>query len=224
VLEQDGTNYTSLLDAEVRAGNLRAKYDAIIIPDHSPRAIMDGYRKGSMPEELTGGLGQEGVKALREFVERGGTLVALNNASDFAIEQLNLPVRDVTAELKRTEFYCPGSILRTVLDTTHPLAKGMPRESVAWVEDSPVFEIKSDPLALVRVKIIARYPDSGTPLLSGWLLGAEKIRGKAALVEVGLGEGKIYLFGFRPQYRAQSLATYPLLFNALAVAPTTSPR
>ena len=216
--------YTSVGDAEIRGGNLRAKFDSIIIPDQSPRAILEGYRKGSMPEEYTGGLGKEGVKALREFVQQGGTLVALNEASNFAIEQLGLPVRDVTADLKRTEFYCPGSILRTVLDTTHPLAKGMPRESVAWVEDSPVFEIKSDPLALVRVKIVARYPDAGTPLLSGWLLGAERMRGKAALVEVGLGEGKVYLFGFRPQYRAQSLATYPLLFNAISGPPTTSPR
>jgi hypothetical protein len=218
VLERNGRRYTSLSDADVRAGDLRAEYDSIILPDQSPRSILDGYRKGSMPEELTGGLGKEGVKALREFVEQGGTLVALNAASNFAIEQLNLPVRDVTAGLKRTEFYCPGSILRTVLDTTHPLAAGMPRESVAWVEDSPVFEIKSDPLALVRVKIVARYPQSGTPLLSGWLLGEEKLRGRAALVEVGLGRGRVYLFGFRPQYRAQSLATYPLLFNALPAA------
>jgi hypothetical protein len=206
----------SLDDATARAGGLANKYKTIIIPDQSPRSILEGHRKGSMPEELTGGLGREGVKALREFVERGGTLVALNAASNFAIEQLGLPVRDVTAGLKQTEFYCPGSILRTMLDTAHPLAAGMPRESVAWVEDSPVFEIKSDPLALVRVKVIARYPESGTPLLSGWLLGEEKLRGKAALVEVGLGEGRVYLFGFRPQYRAQSLATYPLLFNALA--------
>ncbi len=216
IFEQHKLNYRSLQDDEVRAGNLRAKYDSIVIPDQSPRSILEGYRKGSMPEELTGGLGKEGVKALREFVEQGGTLITFNEASNFAIEQLNLPVRDVTADLKRTEFYCPGSILRTVLDTAHPLAKGMSRESVAWVEDSPVFEVKSDPLALVRVKIIARYPDSATPLLSGWLLGGEKLRGKAALVEAGLGEGRVYLFGFRPQYRAQTLATYPLIFNAVA--------
>jgi hypothetical protein len=207
--------YASLEDAEARAGGLRAKYDSIVIPDQSPRAILEGYRKGSMPEELTGGLGREGVAALREFVEQGGTLVTLNDASDFAIDQFGLPLRDVTEGLKRTEFYCPGSILRTVLDTSNPIAKGMQRESIAWVEDSPVFEIESDPAALVRVKVVARYPDSGTPLLSGWLLGEEKIRGKAALVEVGLGQGKIYLFGFRPQYRGQSLATYPLLFNAV---------
>jgi hypothetical protein len=210
--------YTSLVDKEVRDGNLRAKYDAIIIPDQSPRAILSGYKSGSMPPELTGGLGEEGVRRLREFVEQGGTLICLNRASDFAIEQLKLPVRDVTEGLKETEFYVPGSILRIELDTTHPIAAGMPKESIAWAEDSPVFEIKSDPLALLRVRVIARYPMSADPLLSGWLLGGERIRGKAALVEVGLGRGRVYLFGFRPQYRGQSLATYPLLFNAIRQA------
>ena len=170
-----------------------------------------------MPEELTGGLGEEGVKALREFVEQGGTLVALNAASNFAIEQLKLPVRDVTDGLRRTEFYCPGSILRTVLDTTHPLAAGMPRESVAWVEDSPVFEIKSDPLALVRVRVVARYPRLGDAAALG--LAARR---RASARQGGARRGRHWargasiLFGFRPQYRAQSLATYPLLFNAIS--------
>ena len=215
VLEQNRIAYSSLEDKEVQAGKLLDKYNAIIIPDQSPRAILSGYRSGSMPPELTGGLGEEGVRRLREFVEQGGTLICLNKASNFAIEQLGLPVRDVTEGLKKTEFYVPGSILRTELDTSNPIAAGMPKESIAWAEDSPVFEIKSDPLALVRVRIIARYPANADPLLSGWLLGGERIRGKAALVEVGLGRGRIYLFGFRPQYRAQSLATYPLLFNAI---------
>jgi hypothetical protein len=208
-------NHSSLTDAQMRAGKLSGRYDTIIIPDQAPSAILNGHKPGSMPEEYTGGLGAEGVKQLREFVEQGGTLVFLNRASDFAIEQFNLPVRNVVAGLKRTEFYAPGSILRVELDTSHPIAKGMPKESIAWVENSPVFEIKSDPLALVRVRIIARYSQTVDPLLSGWLLGGERIKGKAALVEVGLGKGRIYLFGFRPQYRAQSLATYPLFFNAI---------
>ncbi len=205
--------YSSLEDTEMRAGNLRAKFDAIIIPDQQARTILNGYRQGTMPPELTGGLGEAGVKALREFVEAGGTLVALNDASDFAIEQLKLPVRDITDGLKQTEYYAPGSILRTELDTTHPIASGMPRESIAWVENSPVFEV--DARDMTRVHIIARYPIDHDPLLSGWLLGGRKLWGKAALVEVTLGKGHIYLFGFRPQYRGQSLATYPLLFNAL---------
>jgi murein tripeptide amidase MpaA len=219
VLEHDGRarclSYVSLEDAEAHAGNLRAKYDAIIIPDQSPRAILNGYRAGSMPPELTGGLGAEGVKALREFVEQGGTLITLNNASDFAIDELHLPVRDITEGLKQTEYYAPGSILRIELDTSHPIAKGMPRESIAWVEDSPIFEF--DARDADRVHIIARYP-LGDPLLSGWLLGGRKLWGKSALLEVTLGKGRVYLFGFRPQYRAQSLATYPLLFNAISQA------
>ncbi len=213
--KRDSPPFFSLEDREARAGNLRAKYDTIIIPDQAPNAILSGHKPGSMPEEYTGGLSTEGVKSLREFVEQGGTLVLLNRASDFAIEQFNLPVRNVVAGLKRTEFYVPGSILRVELDTSHPVANEMPKESIAWVENSPVFEIKSDPLALVRVRIIARYPQTADPLLSGWLLGGERLKGKAALVEVGLGKGRIYLFGFRPQYRGQSLATYPLLFNAI---------
>ncbi|MBD0370466.1 MAG: hypothetical protein ICV60_06490 [Pyrinomonadaceae bacterium] len=207
-------NYLSLEDKEVRAGNLNRRFDTIIIPDQSPRLILEGYRPGAMPPELTGGMGAEGVRALREFVEAGGTLVCLNKASDFAIEQLKLPLRDVTEGLKRTEFYSPGSILRTELDTTHPLAAGMPRESIAWVENSPVFEI-SDAKEAGRVRVIARYPANSDALLSGWLLGGERLRGRAALVEVKLGKGRVILFGFRPQYRGQSLATYPLFFNAL---------
>ncbi|HZG53678.1 MAG TPA: M14 family metallopeptidase [Pyrinomonadaceae bacterium] len=217
-LEQHNIAYATLADAEARAGNLRAKYDAILIPDHSPRALLEGYRRDTMPAELTGGLGAAGVRALADFVAAGGTLIFLNRASDFAIAQLKLPVRDVTEGLKETEFYVPGSILRTELDTAHPLAKGMPRESIAWAEDSPVFEL-TDAAEAARVRVVARYPATADPLLSGWLLGAEKIRGKAALVEITQeGKGRIYLFGFRPQYRAQSLATYPLLFNAISQA------
>lgn len=213
VLEQHGIPYASLVDGEVRAGSLRAKYDAIIIPDHSPRAIFEGHRPGTMPPEYVGGLGEEGVRQLREFVTQGGTLICLNRASDFAIERLRLPVRDITEGLKREEFYVPGSILRVELDVAHPVARGMERESAVWAEDSPVFEVLAD-----QARVIARYPTDGELLLSGWLLGGQKMQGRAALVEAKLGRGSVYLFGFRPQYRGQSLATYPLLFNAIAAS------
>ncbi|HEY3104697.1 MAG TPA: M14 family metallopeptidase [Pyrinomonadaceae bacterium] len=220
--------YATLKDAEVRAANLRAKYDTIIIPDQPRNTILNGHRKGAMPDEYTGGLGEAGVKALREFVEQGGTLVCLNRASDFAIEQFKLPVRDVVDGLPHTDFYVPGSILQIQLDTNDPIAQEMPKESIAWVENSPVFEVMRDITFTGRpneeerffpphVHVIARYPSDKDPLLSGWLLGGDRIKGKAALVEVGLGKGRIILFGFRPQYRGQSLATYPLFFNAISL-------
>jgi hypothetical protein len=223
-------HYESINDREIYSGSIE-KYRTIVIPDQPPRTILNGYRSGAMPPEYTGGLGEKGVKALREFVEDGGTLVCLNRASDFAIEQFKLPLRDVTAGLPRTDFYVPGSILRIELDTSSPIANGMPKESIAWAEDSPVFEVLSGtgvpPVGLrdkhantgetpvPQVHVIAWYPKDKDPLLSGWLLGGDRIKGKAALVEVKLGKGQIVLFGFRPQYRGQSLATYPLFFNAI---------
>ncbi|MBL8181165.1 MAG: hypothetical protein JNL64_06085 [Blastocatellia bacterium] len=201
----------------------------IIFPDQSPNQILNGYAKGSMPDEYTGGVGKEGVENLKKFVENGGTLVFLNRSTEFAIEQFNLPIRDVTKGLTRKDFYIPGSILRTELATNHPIAKGMLQQSIAWFENSPVFEVGTQAASLLTdaekqasslrsdVRVIARYPtDPKNILLSGWALGAEKIAGKAALVEVTIGKGKIILFGFRPQYRGQSLATFPLLFNAIS--------
>ena len=205
-------NYKGVLDKEVRTGNL-SEAKTIIFPDQSPNQILNGYAKGAMPDEYTGGIGADGVANLKKFVEASGTLVFLNRASDFAIEQFNLPIKDVTKGLNRKDFYIPGSILRTELDTANPIAEGMPQQSIAWFEDSPAFEITDGE----RVKIIAKYPtEAKNILLSGYALGAERIAGKAALVSVTFGKGKIILFGFRPQYRGQSLATFPLLFNAIA--------
>ena len=219
--------YGVLGDKELRAGTtvykpspgVTVKYYTIVFPDQPARTILEGYRAGTMPPELTGGLGEQGVNALRYFVETGGTIVFLNRASNFAIEQFKLPLRNVVAGLPRTDFYVPGSILRIELDNTHPLALGMPKETIAWAEDSPVFEVTNDPNASVpasNVRVIASYPVDKDPLLSGWLLGGNLIKGKAALVEVKMGKGRVILFGFRPQYRAQSRATYPLFFNALS--------
>ncbi|MBX3292185.1 MAG: hypothetical protein KF881_04735 [Acidobacteria bacterium] len=234
-------DYRSITDKDIRSGGDLGSY--IVFPDQPANQILNGYAKGAMPDEYVGGLGREGVENLKTFVEAGGTLVFLNRSSLFAIEQFNLPIRNVTAGLDRKDFYIPGSILRTELDTNHPIAKGMTAQSIAWFENSPAFELSEPPAVaggLVRpvnndgsitqlqppataggtdkkVRVIARYPsDPKNILLSGWALGAEKIAGKAALVEVTMGKGKIILFGFRPQYRGQSLATFPLLFNAIS--------
>ncbi len=213
--------YARLKQEEIRTGFLKSKFDAIILPDQSARAIADGIpakssgdddeTSGTYPKEFTGGLGEAGVKALREFVEAGGTIITFNKASEFAIEYLHVPVKNVLKGIKAKDFYCPGSILRTQLDASSNLTFGTEKESIAWFENSPAFEI----LDATSVKAIARYPDNTNPMLSGWILGDQLIRGKAAMVEAKIGKGRVIMFGFRPQYRGQSLATYPLIFNSI---------
>ena len=199
--------YRNLHDREVRAGRLRDRFDAIVLPDQAATTLLSGHAPGSLPEEYTGGLGTEGMEALREFVEDGGTLVALDSATSLVIGQMDLPVRDVLADVDPGEFYCPGSILRVRTDPSRPLAHGLPEALPVWFESSPAFEADED-------AVVALYTDE-EPLLSGWLLGGDRLRGRAALVEVELGKGRVILFGFRPQYRAQSRVTYTALLNAL---------
>jgi Zinc carboxypeptidase len=202
-----GVAYQTLVDSDVRIGRLAERFDAIVLPDQSAAALRSGHAKGAMPEEYTGGLGVAGAAALAAFVEAGGTLVALDSASGYAIEALGLRVKDALAGVDPKTFYCPGSILRASVDTALPLAHGLAPALPLWFEGSPAFEVE-------RGTVLARYDDAD-PLLSGWLLGGERLRGRAALVETTLGKGRVVLFGFRPQYRAQSRASYVALVNAL---------
>jgi hypothetical protein len=152
------------------------------------------------------------VRGLNEFVQEGGTLITFNRASRLPIEEFGLPVEEVLADLDRSQFYIPGSILRLELEPGHWLAAGVPTRTIAWFEDGLAFEAESAEAG--AVEIVGRYGDDET-LLSGWITGEEHIAGHGAIGIVRHGRGQVVLFGFRPQYRAQTIATYPLVFNAV---------
>ena len=203
--------YTSLVDRDVRAGRLEDRFDVIILPDQSTRALTSGVGS-AYPDSLRGGLGDAGAAALRSFVERGGTLLAFNEATEYAIEALRLPVTNVLAGVPPTEFYAPGSLLAVEVRRDHPIAAHLTAPVPAvWFEDSPTFDITDT----TRARAVLRYPASGDPLLSGWLLGGARLAGRAALVEATVGRGRVVLYGFRPQYRAQTMATQPLIWDAI---------
>ncbi|MDQ3688065.1 MAG: peptidase M14, partial [Acidobacteriota bacterium] len=203
--------YTSLRDRDARGGNLRARFDVIVMPDMTLKDIVEGREAGKYPAEYVGGIGEAGVKSLREFVEAGGTLLCFDSASELAIKRFGLPVRNALEGIKTSEFYCPGSILALDVDTAHPVARGMSRDVNAYFINSSAFEVGDSS----RVRVVARYAEKGV-LRSGWLLGEKYLAGKAALVEVKLGKGRVVLFGFRPQHRAQTWGTFPFIFNAIA--------
>jgi hypothetical protein len=222
IFDQFKVKYSSLADSDVRTAGLRARFDAVIIPAQTSQQIFNGLSKERYPSQISGGLGQAGVDALKKFVEDGGTIITLNEASQFAIDHLGVPVKNVLEGVPPKEFYCPGSILKIKVDTTSPIARDAPMlessrdESIAWVEGGLAFEPKSD-----DARVLARFADAKELLLSGWLLGGDKIAGKGAIVEVKRGKGRIVMFAFRPQYRGQSIATLPFLFNAIS---TSAPR
>ncbi len=203
--------YESLRDADVRRGNLRARFDAIILPSQRMKAIIEGHAVGSYPTEYTGGVTEVGVQNLRRFVEEGGTLICFDASCELAIKRFNLPLRNVLEDLKPNVFYGPGSIVTLDLEPAHAVARGLPRDLSAYFINSSAFEV-TDP---ERVRVVARYSPLPNLLRSGWLLGEDRLKGKVALAEAPIGRGRVVLFGFRPQHRGQTWATFPLIFNAL---------
>ena len=165
-----------------------------------------------MPAEYRSGFGDEGVNALREFVQAGGTLVTFGESGQLAIDRFELPLRDVTAGLPFKQFWCPGCTLRIDVDTAAALGYGMPANALAvWLAGSQAYEIQP---SASNVQVIARLASSDI-LQSGWLLGEGVIAGKPTMVSVPFGQGHIVLIGFRVQHRDQAHGTYKLLFNSL---------
>lgn len=241
LLENFGFAYKNVSNADLQEGNLKGKFDVIVFPDQPPATITQGYRPGTMPDEYTGGLGDVGTQAIKTFASSGGTVLCFNHATTFCTDSLGASATNVlnsriaaaggdqsrggmasiaqnrlggnrsergTSGVRgvNSDFYSPGSLLNVKLDLSSPLTRGLPENIAIWSEQSPAFT--SDQPS------VAKYPETGI-LASGWLLGANLIANKSAIVDAKVGEGHIILYGMRPQYRAQSYQTFKLFFNAL---------
>jgi hypothetical protein len=211
---------TVLHNKDIRNGKL-SRYDAIILPDLNRTQLVDGKSSDQpgrfedpRPEPYDGGLGEEGVEALENFVRDGGTLITLGNAAELAIEDLSIPVQNVTKRFSRKEFSTPGTLLRVSVDNEHPLGFGMPAEAMVYHKSDPVLGTRLPGPGSQRA-VVVRFLEGDGVVASGWATGLKYLERKAALVEVSLGEGKVVLFAFRPQHRAQTHGTYRMLFNAL---------
>ena len=207
ICEDYGVPALNIYDPDVKAGDLNGRFDTILVPGQPPAQITAGLPAGSADPRYTGGLGEAGRIALRDFVAAGGTLICLGPACDWAVAALGLRVRNVLAELGTDEFYLPGSMLRASFDPTHPVAYGMPPEATVLHAGSPAYEVRAG-------TVVGRYPPTSI-LQSGWALGEKHLADQACVVACAFGAGKVILLGPRVQFRAQTRGTYKLLFNSI---------
>ena len=222
LLEQYEFPFTNLTNQQIQDDSFKEQIEVLLLPDIGKFIIKEGKPSEEqrsfftpLPPEYAGGIGEEGGEHLKQWIEQGGTVIALDSSADYVIELLELPVTNVLEKVKREQFYCPGSMLRLLVDTTHPLAYGMRRVEAGYFASSPAFRTHL-PDARFDRRIVASYPEHDEQILvSGYLKGAELLERRAAVVDLKVGKGRAVLIGLRAQHRAQPHRTFKLLFNAL---------
>ncbi|MGD2120908.1 MAG: M14 family metallopeptidase [Gemmatimonadota bacterium] len=236
ILEHYGFPFTELRNDRVRAGALKEDFDAIILPSVGARSLLDGNREGSVPAQYVGGIGEEGVEALKIFAREGGTLLFHEGSAELALEAFDLPLQEVSEESRDGGFYSAGSILRFSWNPDSPLTRGMDPEGVAFVTSrTQMFEAAGGTGTVEGAetaggtegtspseghvgtpRVVGSFPTQGPLLLSGYLEGGEAVAGRAPVVEVPYGDGRVILVGFSLHNRAQMVANFKVLFNAIA--------
>ncbi len=213
VLEHYEFPYKTLHNADIQAGKLHDSFDAIVLPDQTEKSLLEGQTSEFAVKEYRGGLGEKGWRALVDFVNQGGTLISMGDACNLLIDKLPLPVKELKHTLTRDQQFAPGTIVNLQVDTSHPIGYGVAPETYGFYINSPFFAL-TEGFSSQKVSVVARYPNAGVNA-SGWLRGEDYLLGRAAVVAIQMNPGRIVLFGIRPQHRAQTHATFPLLFNAI---------
>lgn len=198
--------YQSVRDQVLNQSDLRSQFDVVVLPSEQIRPSADSDTQA----DAARGISDQGYLNLARFVDDGGALVCFDASCGPLISRWKLPLRNVLEALRSSDFYCPGSILRIDVDTSHPVARTMPKEADAYFINSSAFEVTDRE----KVQVIARYAKDDV-LQSGWLRGEDKIKNKIALAEVSRGKGRIILFAFRPQHRGQTWGTFPFIWNGI---------
>jgi hypothetical protein len=233
ILEQFEFPFERVFAQKLDAGNLHASYDVLIFPNGAIPAASGAGRGGrgggpspndalmDIPQEYRSQLGRVSVDRtvpqLRQFIEAGGTVIAIGDAAVNLAAALTLPVEDHLTEngapLTRAKYFVPGSILSGKVDVTQPIAAGMNARTDFFFDNSPVFRLGSGATA-AGVRAIASF-DSPSPLRSGWAWGQKSLEGGIIAIDAPLGKGRVLLFGPEILQRAQPHGTFKLLFNGI---------
>ena len=210
-------------------------YDVLVFPDNPKSVLFDGKYKNENSDyistyapEYTKGMGKEGLQNIMKFVNDGGTVVSWGESADLFTgplsikkskdenEDFQLPVKDISDQLKKQGLFCPGTLIRLTLKSDHPITAGMPSETGIFFSDGPVF-VTGIPVFDTDRRVIGTVPEDDI-IMSGYAEKSKTLGNHALMVWLSKGKGQLVLMGFCPQYRASTHATYKLLFNSILLA------
>ncbi len=221
VLDHYSFKYKVLHNEDFKNKKLTKAIDTLIIPDIPRRTVTEGgslrnwYLPSSLPPKYRGGIGKDGMKKIVEIVKNGGTLILLGRSYEIAQKDFKLPIRNVLQNTSRDKFNCPGSILRLYLDNKDPIAWGMPKKSIIYFSNSPVFKTSIPSLTTIDRKVVGRFKDTGDHLISGYLKGGELLNRRVEIVRFKYYKGNVIVIGGKVQNRAQTYSTFKILFNSI---------
>jgi len=237
VFDSYGIPYSVLKPGDFEDTDLSKEFDVIVFPSSRKSILMEGkyksssgeYSPSSYPPEYVKGMGKKGFEKLMLFIDGGGIIVSWGNSTELFMgslsinkgddekEEFSLPIRD--ASKSANDLYCPGSWLRVDVKQDHPLTWGMPAESGVFFRGRPFFSTSVPQFDTDR-RMMVKYADKDV-LISGYIENVKKLENKTVMAWLSKGKGQFVLFGFNPQFRASTGATYKLLFNSLLLPKIT---
>ncbi len=214
--------YTRIYNKDFKKGKLSERFDVIIFPSQGASWIVKGrmderYRRffPPLPPEYKGGIGKEGVKALKKFIEEGGKVVLMFRAVELAWKHLDLPVSNALQRIPSEKFFCPGSFLRIRVRNDLPLGYGMREDSMVVFKNGIALRTSVPQKPGIDRRVVAYFPNRDDLLLSGWLIGGERLKRLAVVVDFKVKKGRVFLLGADVINKAQSHETFKFLLNSL---------
>jgi hypothetical protein len=230
VLEQYEFAFDRVYAPAFDGGNLDQKYDVLIFPQGGIPGASVGRGGGgggatdavpNLPAEYQGQVGRVTVEQtlprIRDFIEKGGTVIAIGTSAANLAEYLHLPLEnqliDNGTPLSATKLFVPGSVLSAQVDQSNPATNGMFEHTNVFFDNNPVFKLSPD-AAAKGVKRLMWF-DSATPLKSGWAWGQNYLEGGVVAAEATVGKGRVLLFTPKIVERGQPHQTFKFLFNGI---------
>ena len=187
-----------------------------------------GFTAQPIPEEFARRQGQvspQTLEQVKQFVQDGGTVIAIGASAMGAVQQFALPVTNHLLEngnpLPREKFYVPGAVVRVSVDPSNPLAHGLDKELDVFFDNDPVFKLGAD-AADKGIRRVAWFADNA-PLRSGWAWGQQYLDQGVQIIETSVGKGHLYLMAPEVLFRSQPHGNYKLFFNGIYLSVRQQP-